>query len=88
MIENLKMFLKDVDKLNECVALAINFHSLDHDPENSKNVSEILEITKRIGEHLQKQLVKGIKIEEELDELSLSLMGISGIEPLSVNHAN
>jgi hypothetical protein len=80
MIENLKVFLKDVNKLNECVEYALNFQSLPHDHEYSKYTAELLEIAGHIGEHLHNQLVKGIAIEEEIDKLAQAYKGMNDTE--------
>ncbi|MBL7137857.1 MAG: hypothetical protein ISS17_03680 [Bacteroidales bacterium] len=68
MIENLKAFLREMERVEECVELAQTIQNssrlINFSP---KELEEVLQIMRRRVSHIRLQLLKGIAIEEELE---------------------
>ena len=68
MIENLKAFLREIERVEECVALAQTIqNSSELVTFPSKELEEVLQMIRRRISHIRFQLIKGIAIEEELE---------------------
>ena len=80
MIENLRRMLVQTNTIKDYVELASEIHRSPSTMYSAKALDEILGIINKRVDHLCKQLVKGIAIEKELDEIDATTKDMPGAE--------
>jgi len=80
MTKNYRRALNDITKVNELVDLAIKIQNVDVTVQSRDDLAFVLhEIELRL-DHVRNQLVKGIEIERELEDLEEMTEKMDGVE--------
>jgi hypothetical protein len=80
MIETFKRFLREIDKIDEVVDVAIKYQCLPNSEPSSEDMAVFLDLAHRRLEHFHKQLVKGIAFLEELQLLEEAAKDMKRVE--------
>jgi hypothetical protein len=80
MIENFKIFLREIRKVNEVVDLAIKIQNMPYSEKSADDLTFLLDLMQRRTDHIQNQLVKGIEIIKELERIEDASKDMKGVE--------
>ena len=80
VVEYLKSFRRSMDKMNEMAEFAIRVQSGPQSEKASEILAEVLELIHKQGQHIHRQLEKGIAVEKELVDLEEETKDLSGVE--------
>jgi len=80
VVEYLKSFLRSMDKMNDMVEFAIKVQSGPPSEKATEILAGILELIQEQGQHIHRQLQKGIAVEKELENLGKETKDLRGVE--------
>ena len=80
MIENFKIFLREINKIKEVVEIAVKVQRLPVSEKSMDDLAFLLDLMQRRVDHIQNQLVKGIEIIKELERIEDASKDMKGVD--------